>query len=131
MFTIDQITNSHSKVESGADFPYYIQELIALGVHHYQIFVVDGHAIYEGRDGHTIISPAKYPEINISDESDAAKFTQYLKTHQLGETDYLVFCGHAADTGVYKWIVDTKNLTCSYYDKFGNILLTEMIPDSV
>jgi hypothetical protein len=32
MFTLEQIKSAHDKVQSGEDFPIYIQELIALGV---------------------------------------------------------------------------------------------------
>ena len=32
MFTIQQIKDAHSKVKSGADFPKYMQDIIALGV---------------------------------------------------------------------------------------------------
>ena len=32
MFTIQQIKDAHSKVKSGADFPQYMQDIIALGV---------------------------------------------------------------------------------------------------
>jgi hypothetical protein len=32
MFTLEQIKKAHDKVQTGADFPIYIQELIDLGV---------------------------------------------------------------------------------------------------
>jgi hypothetical protein len=35
MFTLEQIKKAHDKVQTGADFPIYIQELIDLGVEGY------------------------------------------------------------------------------------------------
>lgn len=128
MFTLEQIKTAHSKVLSGADFPKFILEIISIGVVSYDTFVIDGHSVYTGEDGYQIASEAKYPEIHISEPSHAQKFAHYLKTHQQGQTDYLVFCGHAAETGVEKWTVDTKKMTCSYYDSDANIMLTEQIP---
>ena len=42
MFTIEQITEAHSKVKSGADFPAYIQELKKIGVTHYVLGLCEG-----------------------------------------------------------------------------------------
>lgn len=44
MFTEAQIKHAHSKVQSGADFPAYIQEIISLGVISYDVYVADGHS---------------------------------------------------------------------------------------
>lgn len=127
MFTIDQIQAAHAKVKTGADFPKYIQELIALGIHSYDTFVLDGHAVFYG-NGQQLSSNAKYPEINITPESNTEKFARFLKRHQQGETNYLIFCGHAAETGVQKWTVDTAAMTCTYFDSEGNMMLSEAIP---
>lgn len=127
MFTLEQIKAAHSKVLSGADFPKFIQEIIVLDVVSYHTFVIDGHSVYTAKNGFQIASEAKYPEIHISESSNAKKFAHYLKTHQQGATDYLVFCGHAAETGIEKWAVDTLKMTCSYYDTYGNNILTEQI----
>jgi len=48
--------------------------------------------------------------------------------HQQGKTDYATFCQDAADAGVEKWTVDMREMTCTYYDKAGNNLVTETIP---
>ena len=48
MLTLDQIREAHSKVQSGADFPKYTQDLLDLGVSEYTIYVADGHAEYKG-----------------------------------------------------------------------------------
>ena len=128
MFTIDQIKQVHAKVKSGADFPNYIQDLIKLGVKSYDTFVYNGHSKYLGKENYKIQSEAKYPEIKVAEKSDPVKFKNYLKIHQEGRTDYLTFCNHAAETGVEKWKVDTLEMTCTYLDKSGAIMLIESIP---
>ena len=128
MFTIEQIKEAHSKVKSGADFPKYIQELIALGVKNYNCFVSDGHIEYFGENGFEINSAAKYDEIPVAENANIEQFKNNLKIHQNGETDYMTFCNHCGETGVEKWKVDTVEMTCIYFDKKGNQMLTEDIP---
>jgi hypothetical protein len=40
MFTLEQIKKAHDKVQTGSDFPIYIQELIDLGVEYDTLLVV-------------------------------------------------------------------------------------------
>lgn len=128
MFTIDQIKDAHSKVKSGADFPAYVQALIQLGVSGYETYVSDGHSIYFGKDGFTLISPAKYSPLEISGTGNHESFKSDLKDHQQGKTDYPTFCRLSAEAGVHRWVVDLSKMTCTYFDKSGNVLLTEIIP---
>lgn len=128
MFTIDQIKAAHSKVKSGADFPKYVQDLIELGVISYHTYVSDGHAEYFGESNYQIKSDAKYPILNVSEKSNSENFINRLKIHQQGQTDYMTFCKDSAETGVEKWVVDTKAMTCTYYDLSGNMMMEEKIP---
>lgn len=128
MFTISQIKEAHSKVKSGADFPSYIQELILLGVEKYETFVSDGRAEFYGADNYTTKSEPKYPELTIANESNSEQFKHYLKNHQQGQTNFLTFCGHSAECGIEKWVVNTSEMTCIYYDLKGNEILKELIP---
>jgi len=128
MFTLEQIKAAHAKVKSGADFPSYIQELIALGLIEYTHFVSDGHTVYSGKNKYTIQSDAKYPALTISNEAIISKLKQDLKEHQQGQTTYLQFCELAAAAGVEKWAVDMTAMTCTYYDKAGTNMFTEKIP---
>jgi hypothetical protein len=66
MFTIEQIKKAHSKVESGADFPSYIQELKTLGIMSYINFVNDGTTQYFGANDYSIASSPKYAGLEIS-----------------------------------------------------------------
>lgn len=128
MFTADQIKEAHSKVRSGADFPAYIREIKAMGVTHYESYVSDGHIDYHGANGHTANVPAKYDALVVSDKPYQEQFKSDLKAHQQGKTDYPTFCRDCAKSGIEKWIVSMNQMTCTYYDKAGNDLLTEIIP---
>jgi uncharacterized protein YbcV (DUF1398 family) len=128
MFDINQIKEAHSKVKSGADFPNYVQDLIKLGVTSYDTFVNDGHTKYFGENNFQVESESKYLQMEVAKDSDSEKFKGYLKTHQQGQTDYATFCKHSAETGVEKWTVDMKQMTCTYYDKANGKMLVENIP---
>jgi uncharacterized protein YbcV (DUF1398 family) len=128
MFTINQINSAHSKVKSGADFPNYIQELIALGVKSYDSFVADGHTDYFGLDNFKVSSSAKYELLDITETTSKNQFISDLKAHQNGQTDYLTFCNDCAKSGVFKWTVNMTEMICTYFDSNGNELLVEKIP---
>ena len=128
MFTIAQIKEVHSKVKSGADFPAYIQDLILLGVERYETYVTDGHTVYQGSNGFSVPSDAKYSALEVANQSDKTQFQKDLKAHQQGQTDYPTFCGSCATAGIEKWVVDMPAMTCVYYDKAGNEILAETIP---
>jgi uncharacterized protein YbcV (DUF1398 family) len=128
MFTLNQIKDAHAKVKSGADFPKYVQELVQLGILKYTTYVSDSHTEFIGTDGYTLISEPKYTTLLIEQESKMNEFQNYLKLHQQGQSDYLTFCIQAAETGTEKWTADLINMTCTYYDKKGNVMLVEIIP---
>jgi uncharacterized protein YbcV (DUF1398 family) len=128
MFTVEQIKAAHSKVKSGADFPAYIKEIKGLGVTHYEAYVTDGHIDYHGGSDHTATVPAKYAPLAIVNTPKTAEFKAELLAHQQGKTDYLAFIKMCAETGIEKWEICMDQMTCVYYDKAGNEILTEQIP---
>lgn len=128
MFTAAQIKTAHSKVKSGADFPSYIQEIKTLGVTYYEAFVTDGHVEYYGANNHAATAPAKYDDLPIAEIVDMETFKSELRAHQQGKTDYLTFINMSAETGIEKWQVCMDKMTCTYYDKSGNEVLVEAIP---
>jgi uncharacterized protein YbcV (DUF1398 family) len=128
MFTVEQIKSAHEKVKSGADFPRYIQEIKVLGVTAFETWVKDSHTDYFGANDFRTSSTAMYEDKLISNSSKKGKFQHYLKIHQQGETDYFTFCSHCAETGIEKWFVCLDKMTCTYYDKAGNEILVEQIP---
>jgi len=128
MFTVEQIKTAHSKVKSGADFPSYIKEIKALGVTHYEAYVTDGHIDYHGGSDYTATVPAKYEPLEIANTPKTEEFKAELLAHQQGKTDYLTFIKMCAETGVEKWEICMDKMTCTYYDKAGNEILVEEIP---
>lgn len=128
MFTLEQIQAAHSQVKSGADFPAYIQAIKALGVTHYEAYVVDGHTDYHGANAYTVTVPAKYEALTISDKVDSDHFRAELLAHQQGKTDYLTFIHMCAETGIEKWEINLDKMTCTYFDKEKNTILIEAIP---
>lgn len=128
MFTVQQIKEAHSKVKSGADFPKYIRDIKQLGVNAFETWVADSHTEYFGRDGYQTKSEPMYAKLDIAGKSDKEKFSNYLKIHQQGETDYTTFCRHCAETGIEKWFASLEEMTCTYYDLAGNKILVEQIP---
>lgn len=128
MFNLEKIKERHAKVKSGADFPAYIQDLKKMGVTAYENYVSDGHTAYFGDNNFQLVAGNKYPVMEIDDIGSAEKLKHSLLIHQQGKTDYPTFCKDAANAGVEKWKVDIQQLTCTYYDKKENKLLTEKIP---
>jgi uncharacterized protein YbcV (DUF1398 family) len=129
MFTTEQIKAAHSKVKSGADFPAYIQDIKKLGVTYYETFVADGHTNYYGANDYKTTSPAKkYEPLAIADECNKDQFKSDLKEHQQGKTDYPTFIRMSAKMGIEKWTVCMEKMTCTYFDKMGNEILVEEIP---
>lgn len=128
MFTADQIKAAHSKVQSGADFPAYIRDIKALGVTDYEAYVTDGHIDYHGSNNYTATVPAKYDPLVIADAPDSEQFKANLKAHQAGQTDFLTFIHNCAICGIEKWTISMDRMTCTYYDKAGQEILVEKIP---
>jgi uncharacterized protein YbcV (DUF1398 family) len=128
VFTEDQIKAAHSRVKSGADFPAYIQEIRALGVSQYETYVTDGHIDYHGSMDFNVRAPAKYDSLLIADLPDELQFKSGLEAHQQGKTDFLSFIRMCAACGIEKWEVRMDTMTCTYFDKSGNIVLAEDIP---
>lgn len=128
MFTVEQIKAAHSKVKSGVDFPAYIKEIKSMGVTHYEAYVEDGHIDYHGEKDYTTTVPAKYEPLIIADTSKIEEFKAELLAHQQGKTDYLTFIHMCAETGIEKWKICMNKMTCTYFDKAGNGILVEQIP---
>ncbi len=128
MFTLEQIEQAHEKVKSGAEFPKYIQEIKGLGVKGFETWVRDSHTEYFGENNYSTKSKPKYDELVISKNSNKENFKALLKEHQQGKRDYFTFCKDCAETGIEKWVVNLNEMTCVYYDKIGNEILVEQIP---
>jgi len=127
-FTIEQIHEASQKVNSGADFPRYVQDLKAIGVTHYDNFVSNGLTKYYGAQGFCVEGESKNQVLNINEKASVAGLKQAITIHQQGLTDYPAFCQQAADAGVDKWTTQMINMTVTYFDKQGHEMLIEPIP---
>ena len=127
-FTVEQLKAAHGKVKSGADFPAYIKEIKAMGVTYYETFVKDGHINYYGANNYNAKVPAKYETITIAENANKEVFKAELLAHQQGKTDFLTFIKMCSETGIEKWEICMDKMTCTYFDKAGNEILVEQIP---
>lgn len=127
-FTVEQLRTAHGKVKSGADFPSYIKEIKAFGVTHYETYVSDGHIDYHSGDDYTAKVPSKYDPLVVADTAKREEFKAELLAHQQGKTDFLTFIKMCATFGIEKWAICMDKMTCTYYDKSGNEILVEAIP---
>lgn len=127
MFTLEQIAEAQSRVKSGADFPAYVQALIALGVERYTSWLTDGHIAYEG-GGQLLTSPPKHAAHAVAPDRDDARFKERLLLHQRGGTDFPTFCNDARAAGVQRWVVDMRTMTCTYFSPQDEVMLVEAIP---
>ncbi|SHK37436.1 DUF1398 domain-containing protein [Epilithonimonas mollis] len=128
MFTLAQIEEAHSNVESGKGFPEFAKTIRELGVKSLETFVEDGSTNYLGDDDYKVSSTQKYAPLLIYGIPNPEKFLADLRNHQQGGTDFFQFCKDCADSGVYKWIVDIDAKTCTYYTETGAVVFEEQIP---
>jgi uncharacterized protein YbcV (DUF1398 family) len=112
MFTVEEIEQAHEKINSGADFPGYIQELKKMGVKVFETWVTDRHTEYYGQNDFSVKSTSRYDALIFSDKSNKENFIIHLKAHQHGKTDYFTFYKDCAATGIEKWVVNLEEMTC-------------------
>lgn len=125
MYSIEAIEKAHSKVQSGKDFAEFIREIKEMGVVVYETWVKDGHTDYYNDQNIQLSTPAKYDGLLIAETCDSLQFRTYLKLHQQGNSDYLTFCKHCAETGIERWMVDVKKSVCIYFDQYETEIYTE------
>ncbi|MFC9694183.1 DUF1398 family protein [Kribbella sp. NPDC056951] len=63
----------------------------------------------------------------VAAEADKDAMAEQLRLHETGVTSYVEMSRGLAEAGVEKWIFDTGALTIAYYDRAGNVLLSEQI----
>lgn len=131
MFTLEEINAAHSKVKTGADFPAYIRALKGFGVTYYETFLVDVHTEYHGRGGFKLVSGPKYDAQDIAAVANAAQLRADISHHQAGGSDYFQITRQCAGNGIEKWAICMDAMTCTYYDKAGNEVMVETIPDVI
>ncbi len=125
-FTLENIEAAGKKY-TGVEFYKLIQEFIKMDICINIYNLKDGFRVYENCKGDQIeVEFIKIPINNV--ETDKDLFNKILKNHQQGNTDFITFCNEVCEVGIYKWVISTTKMTCSYYDIFDNLVCMEKIP---
>ena len=126
-FSLETINEAQSKY-TGVDFPKLIREFKHMGMLTNSYDIKTGIVTYKHQDGEQIKVESKAVDvpINIISSQDVAQGV--LKRHQAGNTDFLTFCREIAGVGVYKWVSNMDEMTCSYYDVYDYVVVKEEIP---
>lgn len=122
MFTLEQVNEIHDGLGKSSTLAAYLRALRAIGVEKSESFITDGHTVHHGKDGYAVVTPPAHRTFIIAETSNQEQFLESLE-----KADYEEMSRGLADSGVEKWIFDTRNLTIAYYDKAGNELLKEDI----
>ena len=128
MFTDRRLKAAHSKINSGVDFPMYVQEIKSLGLILNEYIVKDGKTIYYSEYRYSTSTTPMYEPLEIAAQSSEELLKQAITLHRHGQTSFISFCKQVAAAGVENWVIDTQKMLCIYYDLSGKNLLTEKIP---
>jgi len=126
-FTLGAIQEAQMKY-TGPDFPKLIREFKLMGMIINIYNLNTGQIVYLNKDGERIEVQGEAVNIEISDPSCHETALTALKRNQVGESDFPTFCIEIARAGVYKWVSDLEQMTCSYYDLKENVVIVENIP---
>ncbi len=127
MFTLEQITEIHDRVGNSDTLGAYLRALRDIGVETYDSYITDGHSEYFGRDGQTLAGPAFHETFAIAETCDRERFLELMRQVEQGSLGYVEMSKALAANGVEKWTFDTGNMTITYLDTAGNVLLRETV----
>lgn len=125
MFTLEQITEIHDRLGNSDTLGPYLRALRGIGVATYDSYVTDGHAEYVGLDGRELVGPPFHETFAVADTCDRERFARFMRRVEEGGVGYVEMSKALADNGVEKWTFDTGELTITYLDRAGNVLLRE------
>jgi uncharacterized protein YbcV (DUF1398 family) len=127
MFTLEQITDIHNRLGNRDALGDYLRALRDIGVEKYDSYLTDGHSEYFGTDGQRLVGPEFHETFAVAEVCEKEQFLQYLQQIERGDVGYAEMSKALAGYGVEKWTFDTEELTITYFDKVGNVLLGEKI----
>lgn len=127
MFTLEQITDIHDRLGNRDTLGGYLRALRDIGVEGHDSYITDGHAEYYGADGQKLVGPAFHDTFIIAETCDKEQFLRYMQQVEQGGIGYVEMSKALADNGVEKWTFDTEDLTITYFDKAGTVLLAEKV----
>jgi len=126
-FSLESIHKAH-QLYTGPDFPKLIREFKLMGMVTNIFNLENGEVTYINQSGDTLKDEGIKINFRIKDVADYEEVLIALKRNQKGESDFFTFCQEMAKAGIYQWISDLNGMTCTYYDKGDNKVVTETIP---
>ena len=90
--------------------------------------VQTGQVSYQASDGQVLTSTGYQATSPVAEQADQEQFVQILRNHQAGQTDFPTFCEETAQAGLYKWVIDLEQMTCSYLDLADQVVFVEAVP---
>lgn len=130
MPTLEQVQKIHNELGHANTLGSYLQALRSIGVTKYASYVSDGHSEYYCFNGETLVSDAVHESFIVSDEVDKKSFLTTLDLSKKGKIGYVEMSKRLADSGIERWVFNTKELTISYLDKAGTVLQKESVHDA-
>ena len=127
--TAESVKAIYSRPRTGADFPALIRELKGVGVVSYDHMIETGANVFHASNGGTLTLGNMGPACPVSDRPDLESLKRIIAEHQRGRSDYPTLCRLVGEVGVEKWVCDLDAMTCSYFDKSGNLMHVELIPE--
>jgi uncharacterized protein YbcV (DUF1398 family) len=64
---------------------------------------------------------------SVANTGDKDAFIHHLELHNTGKTGYVEMSQSLAESGIEKWVIDTRKLTMTFYDKTGHALLVDKL----
>jgi uncharacterized protein YbcV (DUF1398 family) len=127
--TAENIKEIYARPRSGADFPRLIRELKNAGIRSYHHMMATGANVFHGRRGEVLTLEKMGPACPVAERVDLEALQKIISGHQRGLTDYAALCGLVGKAGIEKWVCDLAAMTCSYFDRAGQKVHVERIPD--
>lgn len=126
-FTLESIKKAQ-KLYTGPDFPKLVREYKIMGIVLNTYNIESGIVSYKNELGEIIEDIGIKVELAIPEISNFKEALSGLKRNQQGQTDFITFCNEVAMAGIYKWVIDTEKMSCDYYNKNEEIIISETIP---
>lgn len=129
MPTLDQIQKIHDELGHKNTVGSYLRALNSIGVTNYSSYISDGHSEYYCTDGELLVSDAVHEVFAVADKADKKQFLVIKDSAEQGKIGYIEMSKGFAESGIERWLFDTKALTISYLDKAGNTIHKESVQD--
>ncbi|MBO1198701.1 DUF1398 family protein [Staphylococcus simiae] len=126
-FSLSAIEQAHQQY-TGVDFPKLFAAFKDMGMTYNTVNIQKGIATYIHPMEEDVIAESVKANSNIAGIADVKVVQDVLIRHQQGQTDFPTFCNEIAQAGIYKWLIDINQGTCTYLDLQDNAIVSEQIP---